>query len=651
MEAANNDEARVIESDTRVRPAANAAKVWANRLATMALIAAALYLLSILVTGGYERRFGPITLDATKAWPAIAALLVLLLVRLRLKCASFRELARDHGAFVIFCIALTVYLANGRTIAAGDSVPAKLLPQSILRHGNFYLDEFPEYYSGTLPWYLRHVNGHYVSYYPVGAAIFAVPFYVPSVVFGVSRRSRIFAELEKISAAAIVALSVALVYSTAARLSSPWMAAVIAIAYAFGTSSLSVSAQSLWQHGPAQLALSAGLYCLVRARKEPYWAAIAGFPLAVEVITRPPDVLIAAPLAVYVLIYYRRELWTFIGAALPPLFFQLWYNAKYFGDPLRIQFFREPGMAAGQLAPGTALWDNPLGKGLAAVLLSPARGLLFYSPVLIFSLVALCLAWRRGGDGLLRCLGIGVVLTVTMVSKWHSWEGGFTYGPRLLADLTPALALALYPLEDWLIDIRAARIAFAALLAWSITAHSVGAFFGDHGWTIWAFRDEEHRFWLVTDNPVVDAFRRSIDSERIAIWHLPTSRSSPGLLRASCDVRFPASITAAPRAKMDLPIRATNAGKAVWLAHSADGNGAVRLKWEWLKDGQALPGRAAMEELHLDIFPNESIDLEVADTAPREPGDYELAISLQCEGAGRFSDLGASPVIAHVRVK
>jgi hypothetical protein len=83
MKAANHDEARVIESYRRVRPEANAAKAWANRLATMAVIAAALYLLSILVTGGHERWFGPITFDATKAWPAIPALLVLLLVRLR----------------------------------------------------------------------------------------------------------------------------------------------------------------------------------------------------------------------------------------------------------------------------------------------------------------------------------------------------------------------------------------------------------------------------------------------------------------------------------------------------------------------------------------------------------------------------------------
>ncbi len=243
------------------------------------------------------------------------------------------------------------------------------------------------------------------------------------------------------------------------------------------------------------------------------------------------------------------------------------------------------------------------------------------------------------------------MLTVLMVAKWHSWEGGFTYGPRLLADLSPMLALALYPLEGWLRGSGVTRVAFAALLAWSITAHSVGAFVGYYRWTVWALRDEQHRFWLWSDNPVVDAFRRSVDSARIAAGHLETSRTSPGLLSAAYDIHWPTSIIVAPRSKLDLVVSATNTGKAVWLAHGAHGSGAVRLKWEWLKNGQALPERTGMEELHLDIFPGETIDLEAADIAPKEPADYELDIGLACGGAGRFSSFGAKPVSVHVTVK
>ena len=107
-------------------------------------------------------------------------------------------------------------------------------------------------------------------------------------------------------AVSIVALSAVILYMAAARATANWMAMLLAFIYAFGTSSLSVSSQALWQHGPAQLALAAAIYCLMRARDQPRWAGYAGLPLAFEVITRPADALIAAPLGLYVLLSYRR---------------------------------------------------------------------------------------------------------------------------------------------------------------------------------------------------------------------------------------------------------------------------------------------------------------------------------------------------------
>ena len=208
---------------------------------------------------------------------------------------------RSRPGFIVFAIALIVFLANGRTISGGDSVPAKNLPLSILLHGNFYLDRLVTPGAKKIPYYLRESGGHYVSDYPVGAALMALPFYVPSIVSGVSPNSRVFAELEKISAATLVALSAVILYMAAARVTANWMAMLLTLIYAFGTSSLSVSSQALWQHGPAQLALAAAIYCLIRARDDPRWAGYAGLPLAFEVITRPADALLAAPLGLYVL--------------------------------------------------------------------------------------------------------------------------------------------------------------------------------------------------------------------------------------------------------------------------------------------------------------------------------------------------------------
>jgi len=602
-----------------------------QKLATAACAIAAIYLLSILVTGGYAVNLAGLGFDAYKLWPAIVATLGFALLAAVFRHGSIEGALRSSPGFIIFSVVLIVFLANGRTISGGDSVPAKNLPLSILEHGNFYLDQL-KMPGKKIPYYLRESGGHYVSDYPVGAALMALPFYAPSIVCRVSPSNRIFSELEKVSAATIVALSAWLLYMAAVRVTANWMAMVLTFIYALGTTSFSVSSQALWQHGPAQLALTAAIYCLIRARDDPRWAGYAGLPLAFEVITRPVDALIAAPLSLYVLVSYRREIWRFIATAMPPLLFQLWYNAAYFGTPFRLQFFTQSASVGGQRVPSAGFWATPLADGLAVVILSPGRGLLFYSPVFALAFIGLALAWRRNGDVLLRYLGVGAALSILMVAKWHSSSGGESFGPRLLADLTPILALALFPLADSIGDRRALAAVFAVLTAWSITANSFGAFIGYRGWNRWALANPETRLWLWGDNPVVDPLRSIFDSVRIALAHSSTSRNSPDLLDAGLSVRSAPSIAAVPGAPVRVYLHATNTGKAVWLTgRSPDERGVVSLGCEWRRDGSLVGDSEARRELHLSVFPGDSMDLEASTLAPDAPGRYELEISLAAE--------------------
>lgn len=605
-----------------------------QKIATAACAIAAIYLLSVLLTGGYAVKVAGLGFGADKLWPAIVATLGFALLRLIFREGSVDAAVRSSPGFVIFSITLIVFLANGRTIPGGDSVPAKNLPLSILGHGNFYLDRLVTPGSKKIPYYLRESQGHYVSDYPVGAALIGLPFYLPSIVCGVSPTSRVYGELEKVSAATIVALSAVLLYMAAARVTADWMAMLLAFVYALGTTSLSVSSQALWQHGPAQLALAAAIYCLVRARDDPRWAGYAGFPLAFEVITRPADTLIAAPLGLYVLVSYRHEIWKFIAAATPPILFQLWYNAAYFGTPFRLQFFTEPVAIGGQRVPSAGFWATPLANGLALVVLSPGRGLLFYSPIFALAFVGLAMAWRKNGDALLRYLGVGVLLSILLVAKWHKASGGESFGPRLLADLAPIMAFALFPLADRIRERRAMAAVFAILAAWSIIANASGAFISYRAWNLWALGDPA-RMWLWTDNPVVDPVRWSYDSVRIALGHLATSRNSPDLLGGGLGVRSPQSIVAQPGAPIHVALHAVNSGNAVWLAaRSTDGRGAVSLGWEWKRDGQVLEDSDARRDLHRSMFPGESRDLEASTVAPDATGQYELDISLATATAG-----------------
>jgi hypothetical protein len=396
----------------------------------------------------------------------------------------------------VFALALACYTANGKTIPSGDTLPARYLPFSILQHGDLDLDEFPFLQRGD-PYFLRYTHGHWVSFYPVGAALLATPFYVPAVLAGAQPGEQRSERLEKVAAASIVALSVAVVYVTLDLLVDRRATAWITLAYALGTSSFSVSSQGLWQHGPAQLCLALAALLLVAGRMGRSWAVVAaGFPLAFAVVCRPTDVALALPFAIYVLVRHPREFLPFAIAGFAPMLFQIGYNVVYWHDPFWVQF-----------PFGDRRWRGAPTQVLAGLLFSPSRGLFVYSPVLLFSLCGIVRSLRPGGDPLVRAIGASVVLLLALMSKWSVWWGGACYGPRMLADVTPLLAVATAPCAD-LLRSRPGRFLFAVTLAWSVTAHGLGAYWEDGSWN-WRLESRQRAaaLWSWSDNQLANSLR------------------------------------------------------------------------------------------------------------------------------------------------
>src|SRR5262245_55039662 len=68
-----------------------------------------------------------------------------------LRSPEIAVMSTRHGiaSLAVFVCALTVYLANGRTLRTGDTLPARYLPFSILREHDFDLDEFPFLYDAA----------------------------------------------------------------------------------------------------------------------------------------------------------------------------------------------------------------------------------------------------------------------------------------------------------------------------------------------------------------------------------------------------------------------------------------------------------------------------------------------------------------------
>ena len=98
-----------------------------------------------------------------------------------------------------------------------------------------------------VPYFLHYRAGHYRSAYSPGAAIAALPVYAGPVLAGVPVDPWAH-RLEKLAASLMVAVSVMCVFWALGEFVGLGWALAIAAIYAFGTSSLSVSSQALWQH-------------------------------------------------------------------------------------------------------------------------------------------------------------------------------------------------------------------------------------------------------------------------------------------------------------------------------------------------------------------------------------------------------------------
>lgn len=96
-----------------------------------------------------------------------------------------------------------------------------------------------------------------------------------------------------------------------------------------------------------------------------------------------------------------------------------WYR---FGSPFEDGHGQDPAMA---FAPGLA--------GLAGLLASPGKGLLFYAPA-AFAAVALSREWR---------LWLPFALSLLLHSQILDWTGGTGWGPRFLFPVLPVLLIPL----------------------------------------------------------------------------------------------------------------------------------------------------------------------------------------------------------------
>jgi hypothetical protein len=327
----------------------------------------------------------------------------------------------------------------------------------------------------------------YVDTFGPGAGLTALPVMAAVELVGdPSRDPALMWYAAKLVAAMLVAGSAVFVFLTARRFTTNLRSAALAGAYGLGTCVWSVSSQALWQHGPNEFFLAMGTYFLFRSRKEgprrALWPVLCGLALAAAAACRPTSVLVAVAVGLYLLVADRRAMGWFVLGALPIAAALAGYNTYYLGAPWSFGQAQVGHQVAINKTGSPQLWTTPLLTGLAGLMVSPSRGLLVFSPVVLVSAVGIARMWRRAYAPLAPLLA-GMLGLWVMAFKWFDWWGGWCYGYRPLVDTMPLLAMLAIPALDWLFRRRWALAAAGVLLAWSVLVQVVGAYAYDVvGW-------------------------------------------------------------------------------------------------------------------------------------------------------------------------
>jgi hypothetical protein len=387
-----------------------------------------------------------------------------------------------------------VYLSNGRFVESTDTFGAELLPISILHQHNLWFDQYylepgsplmgpsavkpgsvpteaayrvtPETTTERTPWWFTTVNGHVISYFPIVAGLVNTPVNALADWMGVNLDENVIA-MTHMTTAAVAALSVLGMYLCLVQVSKRQTAVFLSVAFAFGTAVWSTNSRSLYQHGPSLLFLT-GAIALLLTRK-PKLVALAGACVGLAVFDRPTNAITAALIGLYVLRNEsRKPLLGFGALAALPLAAMVVYSQIAWGNPFAFGQGNTPNMLVNQ--------SEPL-EAVVGLLLSPNRGLLVFSPILIFSVVfAVYVLRRRVGPPLIPYLLAAAVCTYGLYCLWPDWIGGHTYGYRFLIDILPVLMLTIGVCWERLVAPRIlVRAAFSVALLASIYVQGLGA--------------------------------------------------------------------------------------------------------------------------------------------------------------------------------
>ena len=333
---------------------------------------------------------------------------------------------RAHLAWLIVGFGLLYGLTATWDLSANvDAISAALPAWSLVMDGTIRLDRF----AGLNPWIVESAIG-FVSNRPPGLSALAVPAYALT-------RPEVFTNAPATATAVAAAVgALAVVYLVLVPLVDQRTALIATIVMGLGTSTWSVSADSLWPHGPGQLFAALGLLYLAPARE-----VRSGVALGAALLVRPVTAVSTGFIGIWEAWQQRswRPAFRLGVPACIALALLMGYNRFVFGS-FSISGGYPADFADRLTTPDAGGWLS----NIAAVFASPDVGLLVWSPVVAVAAVGTVAVWSSL-PGWTRSAALGGLVYLLVHARLNRASGGLPFGYRYplepLVLLAPALTL------------------------------------------------------------------------------------------------------------------------------------------------------------------------------------------------------------------
>ena len=422
----------------------------------------------------------------------------------------------------IFLISLAVFFVpflipgfrsiNSLVIQSEDTVPSIFTTISIIKDRTLYLDKYyvmmrdryphpddKDFQKDLTPFYLRKVDGHYITAFPIITSVISIPIFVVPLIFNMPITWGNLALLNHLSGAIIMVLAGLFMFKTLREGFNldERRAAILTAVYLFATVNFAMLSQAMWQHGTLQLLSILGIYFFLKHQKNQSVYTnmlLSGLFFGFAFLSRPTaglPILLIEFYLVFTNFHKTGNLFksavSFTSGLVIAASFFLWYNSVYYYD-IQNQGYSDQLFRS---------WLSPFPISFLGVWLSPSKGILIFSPVLLFSLYGLYLAVKHKVEqvNLYKVFSLIILLHTLVISLWKHWYGGWSFGYRMSSDVLPYFIFLMIPYINSVYFEKTKKL-FFVLFGLSVLVEIYGLLFFDGIWHAAYDLGYENTSWL-----------------------------------------------------------------------------------------------------------------------------------------------------------